>query len=83
MAPTNLAEVPTDRAATVRARLLTALHVGRLRPGDRVPSVRRLAGLTGVNHKTVHRAYTELAREGILEVRPGSGTFVADPETLP
>jgi len=78
MAPTHVVEIQADRAGTVRARLLTALHVGRLRPGDRVPSVRRLADLAGVNHKTVHRAYTELAREGILEVRPGSGTFVAD-----
>jgi hypothetical protein len=31
-----------------------------------------------MNHKTVHRAYTALAREGILEVRPGSGTFVTE-----
>jgi DNA-binding transcriptional regulator YhcF (GntR family) len=68
-------------AGRVRARLLTALHVGRLRPGDRVASVRRLADLTGVNHKAVHRAYTALAREGILDVRPGSGTFVADRRT--
>jgi len=60
----------------VRDHLLTAIHVGRLLPGDRVPSVRRLATITGVNHKTVHRAYTSLAREGILDVRPGSGTFV-------
>jgi DNA-binding transcriptional regulator YhcF (GntR family) len=61
----------------VRARLLTSLHVGRLEPGDRVPSVRRLAELTGLNRKTIHKAYTTLAREGLLDVRPGSGTFVA------
>ena len=78
MAPTHLTALETDGSDRVRARVLAALHVGRLRPGDRVPSIRRLAGLAGVNHKTVHRAYTALARDGILEVRPGSGTFVAD-----
>jgi DNA-binding transcriptional regulator YhcF (GntR family) len=66
----------------VRARLLTALHVGRLRPGDRVPSVRQLASQTGINHKTVHRAYTALAQEGVLEVKPGSGTFVTERRTV-
>ena len=63
-------------ADLVRDHLLTAIHVGRLCPGDRVPSVRRLAKIAGVNHKTVHRTYTALCDEGILDVRPGSGTFV-------
>jgi DNA-binding transcriptional regulator YhcF (GntR family) len=57
---------------------LTALHFGQLTPGDQVPSVRRLADLTGLNRKTVHRAYGRLAREGLLDVRPGSGTFIAE-----
>jgi hypothetical protein len=39
--------------------------------------VRRLADITGLNRKTVHRAYAALAREGFLDVRPGAGTFVA------
>jgi GntR family transcriptional regulator len=63
--------------AIVRARLLASLHVGRLGPGDRVPSVRRLADLTGLNRKTIHRAYKALANEGLLDARPGSGTFIA------
>jgi len=62
----------------VRHELLTALHIGRLTPGDRVPSIRRLADLTGMNRKTVHRAYRRMAEEGILETRPGSGTFVTE-----
>lgn len=62
----------------IRAQFLTALHFGRLRPGDRVPSVRRLADMTGLNRKTIHRAYRCLAREGFLELRPGSGTFLSD-----
>lgn len=66
---------PIDR---VREHLLLSLHLGRLRPGDRVPSVRRLAVIAGLNRKTVHRAYRALVEEGVLSVRPGAGTFVAD-----
>lgn len=40
--------------------------------------MRRLAQLTRLNQKTVHRAYSRLAHEGWLEVRPGSGTFIAE-----
>jgi hypothetical protein len=40
-------------------------------------SVRRLADLTGMNRKTIHRAYQVLESEGFLLVRPGAGTYVA------
>ena len=77
-----MAPIPRTRrvgvgADRVREHLLTSLHLGRLAPGDRVTSVRRLADLTGLNRKTIHRAYRELAREGLLLSRPGSGTFIA------
>lgn len=48
-----------------------------LRPGDCLPSVRQLAQDLGVNLNTVARAYRELAREGILNVRQGRGASVA------
>lgn len=67
-----------DGTEKVRHELLLALHVGRLSPGGRAPSVRRLASKTGMNRKTVHRAYTRLADEGLLDLRPGSGTFITE-----
>jgi hypothetical protein len=36
--------------------------------------------MSGLNHKTVHRAYVLLAEEGLLVVRRGSGTFVRERE---
>jgi DNA-binding transcriptional regulator YhcF (GntR family) len=79
MAPSGSARQATLKGVErVRHELLTALHFGQLTPGDQVPSVRRLADLTGLNRKTVHRAYGRLAREGLLDVRPGSGTFIAE-----
>ena len=77
MAPTNMGTRPGQGTEKVREHLMTSLHLGRLRPGDRVASVRRLADITGLNRKTVHRAYAALAKEGFLDVRPGAGTFVA------
>ncbi len=66
----------SDPERAVREFLLTGLHLGRLREGSRVPSVRSLGRVLGLNPKTVHRAYLRLAAEGMLELRGGSGTFL-------
>jgi GntR family transcriptional regulator len=49
-----------------------------LRPGDPVPSVRDLAKTLRVNPNTVARAYQRLSDAGVLAVKRGEGTFVAD-----
>ena len=54
-----------------------AIDAGRLRPGQRIPSVRALAGQLGVGRLTVATAYEELAAEGYLVGRMGFGTIVA------
>ncbi len=51
---------------------------GGLRPGRPVPSVRDLARELRVNPMTVSKAYQRLAEAGVLVVRRGEGTFVAD-----
>ena len=50
---------------------------GTLRPGDQLPSIRELAAALAVNPTTVVKAYTELEREGVIEMRHGKGAFVA------
>ena len=55
-----------------------AVAAGRLAPGERLPSVRALAGIVRVNPNTVGRAWRELERVGILEARRGAGMFVAE-----
>src|SRR2546429_9366332 len=52
--------------------------VGALRPGVAVPSVRDLARDLRVNPATVARAYQRLVDAGVLTVRRGEGTYVAD-----
>lgn len=54
-----------------------ALLLGTLRAGDPLPSVRDLAGELVVNPRTVSQAYRELEDEGVIYVRRGLGTFVA------
>jgi GntR family transcriptional regulator len=53
-----------------------ALRVGLLEPGDRLPRVREVAQSLAINPNTVLKAYRELVHEGLVEARPGIGTFV-------
>jgi DNA-binding transcriptional regulator YhcF (GntR family) len=52
---------------------------GKLRPGTQLPSTRELAKTWRSNFLTIHTALTALAREGWLDRRHGSGTYIADP----
>jgi len=62
-----------------------AMHEGRLRPGDRLPSIRRLASKLKVSPFTVSDAYQRASAQGLVNSRPGSGYSVADwrGETVP
>ncbi len=51
---------------------------GILKPNDSIPSVRQLAQELGINPNTIHKAYAELERRGIIYSSPGRGSFVSD-----
>lgn len=51
---------------------------GKLRAGEKLPSVRELSRSLVVNPNTVARVYTELEREGVLHTRQGLGVFIAE-----
>ncbi len=51
---------------------------GALKPGAAVPSVRDLAKDLRINPATVAKAYQRLTDAGVLIVRRGDGTYVAD-----
>ncbi|MFB6785633.1 GntR family transcriptional regulator [Streptomyces olivaceus] len=53
-----------------------ALRLGVLVPGDRLPTAKNVAEASAVNPNTTLKAYRELEREGLVEPRPGQGTFV-------
>ena len=53
-----------------------ALRLGLLEVGDQLPTVREAVTQITINPNTVMKAYRELEREGLIESRPGQGTFV-------
>jgi GntR family transcriptional regulator len=55
---------------------------GRLKPGDDVPPIRVLAEQLRINPNTVARAYLELERAGVVTMRQGFGTTVAQVKSL-
>ena len=55
---------------------------GSFEAGDRLPSIRALAGFLRVNRNTVARVITDLEREGFVESRRGSGVYVVEPPAV-
>ena len=64
-------------------KLRAEIVSGGLESGDRLPGVRELADRAGVNGNTARAVYARLEAEGLIVVRHGSGTFVAEPSTPP
>lgn len=64
-------------ADRLRERILAGVYAGRLDPGDRLPSIRELSDQLEADHRTVANAYRELAGQGLVEIRPRSGVYVA------
>jgi GntR family transcriptional regulator len=53
-----------------------ALLLGTLQVGDQLPTLKEVVGKLTINPNTVLKAYRELEHEGLIETRPGVGTFV-------
>jgi GntR family transcriptional regulator len=53
-----------------------ALVAGILKAGDQLPTVKEVVAHLAINPNTVFKAYRELEHEGLVEGRPGAGTFV-------
>src|SRR5215468_12378041 len=60
----------------VALRISELIEHGTLRPGERVPSVRKCSEQQNVSIATVMQAYRLLENRGIIEARPQSGYYV-------
>ncbi len=69
---------PTPLYAQIADRIRLAVAAGELKSGDALPSVRALATQLRVNPATIVQAYRELERDKLIEMRQGSGSFIAD-----
>lgn len=78
----DLAPAPREETSLVVARnLLNFLLTSDLRRGDRLPSERVLAEAAGVSRPVIREALKALGFLGLLDVRPGDGTFLADTQS--
>ena len=68
----------------IAERLVSLIAEQRLRPGDKLPSERDLAAMMQVSRPSLREALRALAMMKIVDIRHGSGTFVASlkPERL-
>jgi GntR family transcriptional regulator, transcriptional repressor for pyruvate dehydrogenase complex len=63
-------------AAAVARRLLDLITSGELEPGTRLPPERQLAATLAVGRSAVREALAALEVLGVVDVRPGSGTYL-------
>ncbi|GGD01924.1 GntR family transcriptional regulator [Halopseudomonas salina] len=66
----------------IARQLADDIRKGFYKPGERVPSVRKLSTQKGVSHATVLHAYATLEDQGLIRARPQSGYFVHNTPAL-
>lgn len=62
----------------LRQRLSFCIMSGAYKEGDQLPTVRELATQLDVHYHTVNKVYADLEKSGLVEMRSGKGSFVAD-----
>ncbi|MBA1157568.1 GntR family transcriptional regulator [Microvirga mediterraneensis] len=70
--------LPVPLGIQLRGLIEFGIALGELPTGQRLPSVRELAERAGIAHMTVATVYRELREAGLLEAKPGAGTYVGD-----
>jgi len=76
-----LGQTSGPRYVQLRRRLEQAIEEGILLPNTSLPPEREIAEITDLSRVTVRKAIQELVREGTVEQRQGSGSFVREPLT--
>ena len=69
---------PTPLYAQIADGVRVAIARGELTAGNPLPSVRQLATELRINPATVSQAYRQLETEGLVDMRQGAGSFVAE-----
>ncbi|WP_372572100.1 GntR family transcriptional regulator [Ruegeria jejuensis] len=76
-----LSKTAGPRYVQLRRRLEAGIEDGILAPNSSLPPEREIAEITDLSRVTVRKAIQELVREGTVEQRQGSGSFVREPMT--
>jgi DNA-binding LacI/PurR family transcriptional regulator len=72
---------PAPKYQQVYSALRQQIESGDWKPGERLPSEAELVRKFGVSRITIGRAVRNLQREGLVDRRAGSGTYVTSPRT--
>lgn len=67
---------PLPAHAQIQEQIKMALLLGRLRPGDTLPSIRDVEQQVGISRNLVRKAYLALQKSGVLSLRHGKGVIV-------
>ncbi len=70
-------DLPVPIGVQLKGQIEYGIVSGELRPGEQLPSVRELAARMEIAQLTVSHAYAALKRDGLIQMRPGMGTYVA------
>jgi GntR family transcriptional repressor for pyruvate dehydrogenase complex len=62
---------------SIVGQFVAQIQAGKLKPGDRLPSERHLIEMLGVSRSSVREALQGLIAMGLVDSRPGQGTFVS------
>jgi GntR family transcriptional regulator len=68
---------PLPLYAQIKEQIKFALASGRIKKGNKLPSVREVSKELRINPNTVVQAYKELEYENILFTKKGQGTFIS------
>jgi DNA-binding transcriptional regulator YhcF (GntR family) len=69
-------QLPVPLRTQLQGLIEYGIACGELVPGELLPSVRELAEKVGVAPMTVSQVYADLKTAGLIETRPGAGTYV-------
>jgi DNA-binding transcriptional regulator YhcF (GntR family) len=73
--------VPVYRQLVEQVR--REVMLGRVHPGDQLPTLKEVVEALAINPNTVVKAYSELEHEGLVVRRQGVGTFIASTPARP
>lgn len=68
--------------AQIIEKVMIDIVSGHYQPGEKLPSVRDLAGKAAVNPNTMQKALSELERSGLVYSQRTSGRFITEDQTM-
>lgn len=69
---------PTPVYKQLYENVIRLVSFGALKPNDKLPPVRTLAGELGINPNTVSKAYSMLENDGYIYSAVGRGSFISE-----